>query len=223
MNFFIPDIIVEVTGACNRSCVGCYAPNVVSKEGAVALYEKQPQLFIGIGAINNAFNNIGGYSNVIAIRGGEPSLHPKLPILLKIASTKGRSVFLETHGRWLLPESVAQYQQLIRYIQEDRIIVKISFDKMHGLGKEELRKMTDFLESNGIDYRIAITELSLVDHLYTRSLCLWVSDEKIIFQQKAKDKEDLVRPSIGTINIRGEVQRTLTHRFVDEHLRVALA
>ena len=81
MNFFIPDIIVEVTGACNRSCVGCYAPNVVSKEGAVALYEKQPQLFIGIGAINNAFNNIGGYSNVIAIRGGEPSLQPKKYLL----------------------------------------------------------------------------------------------------------------------------------------------
>lgn len=224
MNFFIPDIIVEVTGACNRSCVGCYAPNVVSKEGAVALYEKQPQLFIGIGAINNAFNNIGGYSNVIAIRGGEPSLHPKLPILLKIASTKGRSVFLETHGRWLLPESIAEYKELIRYIQESRIIVKISFDKMHGLGNEELRKMTDFLESNGIDYRIAITEFSLVDHHHTRSLCLWVSDEKIIYQQMAKSQEDLVKPSIGTINVRGEVQHTLTHKFVDEdQLRVALA
>lgn len=223
MNPFIPDVIVEVTAACNRACVGCYAPNVVSKEGATALYEKQPELFIKVGAINNAFNNIGGYSKVIAIRGGEPSLHPKLPILLRIASTKGQKVFLETHGRWLLPESVNEYKELIKYIQVDRIIVKISYDKMHGLSSDDLHRMTDFLEENGIDYRIAITEFTLVDHFLTRSLCLWVPDEKVIFQQKANNQEQLIKPSIGTINVSGEVQRTLTYKFdFEETLGVAL-
>ena len=213
MNTFIPDVIVEVTTACNRACVGCYAPNVISKEGATALYEKQPELFIKIGSINNAFNSIGGYSEVIAIRGGEPSLHPKLPILLRIASTKGRKVFLETHGRWLLPESINEYKELIKYIRADRIIVKISYDKMHGLSSDDLHRMTDSLEENGIDYRVAITESTLVDHFLTRSLCLWVPDEKIIIQQKANRQEELVKPSIGTINVSGEVQRSLTHKF----------
>jgi MoaA/NifB/PqqE/SkfB family radical SAM enzyme len=37
---FNPDLIIEVTAACNRACVGCYAPNVVSNESAISLYEK---------------------------------------------------------------------------------------------------------------------------------------------------------------------------------------
>jgi organic radical activating enzyme len=224
MNFFSPDVIVEVTGACNRVCAGCYAPNVVSKEGVQSLFEKQPQLFIGIIAINNAFNHLGGYSNVIAIRGGEPSLHPKLPILLRIASTKGRSVFLETHGRWLLPESIAEYKELIEYIKKDRIIIKISFDKMHGLKKEELQTITDFLNSNNINYRIAVTESTFAEYMLTRSLCSWISDDKIIFQLKASSESELIKPNIGTINVRGEIQRTLTHRFEnEEQLGVILA
>ncbi len=224
MNTFFPDVIVEVTGACNRSCMGCYAPNVVSKEGATALYEKQPQLFIGIKAINDAFNEIGGYSGIIAIRGGEPSLHPKIPILLRIASTKGQNVFLETHGRWLLPGSIAEYGELIKYIKGDGIIVKISFDKMHGLKKEELQQITDFLNWHYIDYRIAITEKTLADYTVTRSLCSWIPDNKIIFQLKATSEGELVRPSLGIINVKGEVKSTLTHKFInDEQFGVVLA
>lgn len=222
MNTFQPDLIVEVTGACNRACVGCYAPNVVAKD-AGEVYEKRPELFISVAALNNAWNELEVWPHVTAIRGGEPTLHPKLPVLLIMAANKSNQVFLETHGRWLLPESVANHQELIKTIQEKKIIVKLSFDKMHRMKKEELQKITDFLNWHEIDYRIAITEASLADYLESRSLCYFVSEDKIIFQQKASSSNELVKAIIGTINVRGEIKETLNHKFKEEiSLGVAL-
>lgn len=222
MNTFQPDLIVEVTGACNRACVGCYAPNVVAKD-AGEIYVKRPELFISIASLNNAWNELESWSQITAIRGGEPTLHPRLPVLLIMAANKSGRVFLETHGRWLLPENAANYQELIKTIREKKIIVKLSFDKMHGMKKEELQKITDFLNWNEIDYRIAITEAGLADYIESRSLCYFVSEDKIIFQQKATSADELVKPTIGTINVRGEIKETLNYKFKEEvSLGVAL-
>lgn len=222
MNTFQPDLIVEVTGACNRACVGCYAPNVVAKDAATIL-EKSPELFISAMALNNAWNELESWAHTTAIRGGEPTLHPKLPVLLIMASNKSDQVFLETHGRWLLPESVANHQELIKVLREKKIIVKLSFDKMHGMKKEELQRITDYLNWHEIEYRVAITETTLADYISSRSLCSFISEDKIIFQQKATSADQLIKPSIGTINVRGEIKRTLTHKFeVESTLGVAL-
>ena len=224
MNTFIPGLIIEVTGACNKACVGCYAPNVVSNEGATGLYEKRPELFLGVAALNSALNELERPSSVTSIRGGEPSLHPKLVILLMMASRHSDQVMLETHGRWLLPENSASHKELLQAIRDNGIIVKISFDKMHGMKKDELQKITDFLNCHEIDYRIAITENTLADYIATRSICYWVDEDKIIFQQKAKSELELVKPLIGTINVRGELKKTVTHKFIEESvLGVAFA
>lgn len=224
MNTFSPDLIIEVTGACNRACVGCYAPNVVSNEGATELYGKRPELFLGVAALNNALNELERLPNVTSIRGGEPSLHPKLTVLLMMASRHSDQVMLETHARWLLPENAASHKVLLEAIRDNGIIVKISFDKMHGMKKDELQKITDFLNLHEIDYRIAITENTLADYIATRSICYWVDEGKIIFQQKAKSELELVKPMIGTINVRGELKKTITHKFIEESaLGVAFA
>lgn len=216
MNTFIPDLIVEVTGACNKACVGCYAPNVVTNEGAETLFEKRPELFLSIMGLNNAMSELRAWPGITAIRGGEPSIHPKISTLLMITSNKSDQVYLETHGRWLLPQNLHAYRELIQTIKEKNIIVKISFDKMHGMKEAELRKITKFLDQSGIEYRIAITEASLADYLITRELCQWISDEKIIFQQKVTSESELVKPLIGTINVRGELKKALTHKFNEE-------
>jgi organic radical activating enzyme len=224
MNTFTPDLVVEVTGACNRACVGCYAPNVVSNEGATELFEKRPELFLSIVGFNRALNELSVFPKITAIRGGEPSLHPKLAILLKMASVHSAMVMLETHGRWLLPENIKAYGNLVKSIRENRIVVKISFDKMHGLKKDDLQKITDFLGWNEIDYRIAITESTSADFIQTRSQCYWIEDEKIIYQPKATHESELIKPILGTINKRGELNSTLTNRFnEDSSLGVAFA
>ncbi len=216
MNTFIPDLVIEVTGICNRACIGCYAPNVVSNEDALSLYAKRPELFLTEDSLTSALNELERTPYLTSIRGGEPSIHPHISSLLMAASMQSNHVMLETHGRWLLPKNVVKYKELIRTIRNNNIIVKISFDKMHGMKKEELQQITDFLGWNEIDYRIAITESSLTDFIQTRSLCSWIAEEKIIFQQKAKTEHELVKPMIGTINIRGELKRTVTHKFLQE-------
>ena len=112
---------------------------------------------------------------------------------------------------------------LLKSIVDNGIIVKISFDKMHGLKAEELQRITHFLNWHDVDFRIAITEPTLADYMATRSLCNFIKDEKIIYQPKAASADELVKPSVGTINVRGEVKSTLNHKFKITEPRVAYA
>jgi hypothetical protein len=48
--------------------------------------------------------------------------------------------------------------------------------------------------------------------------------KKIIYQAKARTASELVKPTIGTINVSGELKTTLTHKFdVTQELSVAYA
>ena len=222
MNTFQPDLIVEVTGACNRACSGCYAPNIVAKD-TTEVFAKRPELFLKTEALNNALNEIS-HVEIASIRGGEPTLHPELPSILNMIATHARKVFLETHARWLMADDFIPYLNLLKAITENGIIVKISFDKMHGLKAEELQRITHFLKWHDVDYRIAITEPSLADYVATRSLCSFIKDEKIIYQPKVTSAEELVKPTVGTISVGGELKATLNHKFnVASEMRVAYA
>lgn len=222
MNTFQPDLIIEVTGACNRACVGCYAPNVVAKNAA-SIYETRPELFLKTPSLDNALSEITRPVSIASVRGGEPTLHPEIATLLKMIATRAEQVFLETHGRWLIEEDFIPYMGLLEAITKNGVIVKISFDKMHGLKPDELKRITHFLSWHDVEYRIAITESSLAEYMATRSLCHFVEDEKIIFQPKATTESELVKPLTGTINVLGEIKRTLTHKFeMEPALGVAL-
>lgn len=218
MKTFNPDLIVEVTSVCNRACSGCYAPNIVTNKPATDFFEKNPELFLRISGLNNAFNKISVRPYLTTIRGGEPSLHPQLDTLLLISQRKSNQVMLETHARWLLPQNVLDHQKLVEAIKSLGVIIKISFDKMHGLSTSDLQQITDFLDGNHIDYCIAITEATLGEFLSTRSFCPWIKDDNIIFQLKAKTTEELVSPGIGVINAKGEFKRNVTSKFsIMEH------
>jgi radical SAM superfamily enzyme YgiQ (UPF0313 family) len=43
---FIPDVIVEVTRACDRQCKGCYAPNILIGSAIPSDVLSQPGLFL---------------------------------------------------------------------------------------------------------------------------------------------------------------------------------
>ncbi len=212
MNTFQPDLIIEVTGACNRACAGCYAPNVVAKD-ASEVFEKRPELFLKSVALNNALSGIFSPVAIAAIRGGEPTLHPEIATLLKTTANRADHVYLETHRRWLMAEDFIPYMELLEVIKSSGIIVKISFDEMHGLKANELQRIVHFLNWHDVDYRIAITESNLADFMATRSLCSFVKDERIIYQPKASSADELVMATIGTINVSGDLKKTLTHKF----------
>lgn len=214
MKSFRPDLVVEVTSACNRACNGCYAPNVVSNKSAEELMKRNSSLFMNVPKLRNLLQSWTTFHpEVVSIRGGEPSLHPQLPNIIFELSKFNSEIFLETHGRWLLEKDKTPYLGLINSLVMSNSIVKISFDTMHRLNPADLKKMTDYLSAVNIKYVIAITEKTDSELVASRNLCSWVSDEKIYFQHKADKAEELLKPGIGVINVDGNLVETLNYNF----------
>ncbi len=197
---FLPDLIIEATNACNRACQGCYAANIlVSKK----LQSKSPK-FLNLDDLDSAMKNFGSVI-VTSIRGGEPSIHPNIEKLLETVAKNSKIVILETHGRWIKPDA-----PLLAVCKKLEIQIKVSFDSMHGFSVDQLYGVHRTLISESIRYLVAITEPSYADFIATRSLCSWISNDRIIFQQKANALGELIKPTVGVIRIDGSVGRTLS-------------
>jgi len=206
---FNPDLIVEATSVCDRNCSGCYAPNVISQGLPFDLYENRPELFLQPemfqqSILSETLKDVQS----IAFRGGEPSKHPFLYELIQIAHSMVNEVYIETHGRWILnPQG---YLGLMQKSAELGTILKLSYDRMHGLSSVELHEITKSLDEKNIKWVVAITESSDSQFLETRSKCQWISDEKIIQQRKAGFQTDLIKPRLGVMSVRGSVSNALT-------------
>jgi drug/metabolite transporter (DMT)-like permease len=205
---FDPTVIVEATSVCDRSCPGCYAPNVVTKEDTENLLKTNPNLFLRPEALESQLAKIG-QADAIAIRGGEPSRHPRLPELLEICARFSKEIILETHGRWIYPQTNPSLLDTCRGL---KVTMKLSFDLMHGLSKTDLRLITDTLERNSVPWLVAITEKDEDDFIETRTECDWVPDSKIIFQKKVSSIADLITPKVGVIHCNGTLSSTLNSR-----------
>ena len=214
MKTFNPDLVIEVTSACNRACTGCYAPNVVSNKSAEELMAKDSSLFMNVEKLRSLIQSWTTFNpEVVSIRGGEPSLHPQLANIIFELSKFNSEIFLETHGRWLLESNKTSYLGLINALSMSNSTLKISFDSMHRLNPVDLNKMTDYLSALNIQYVIAITEKTDTELMATRNLCPWISDDQIIFQHKADKAEELLKPTIGVINVKTEMVETLNYKF----------
>ena len=209
---FRPDLIVEVTSVCDRKCVGCYAPNVVSNQGSSEILKQNPEFFLREDRTIKNLNEIivarGTRIPVVSLRGGEPSRHPHLADLLKAISKYAEKVYLETHGRWIIAEE--QPDAILAACAQTHTNVKISFDRMHGLSTAKLKNITSKLSLFNIDYTVAITETDEATCLAVRSTCDWISDENFIFQKKAVVAGELLAPTLGVIRVDGSFSRSLT-------------
>ena len=217
---FQPDLIVEVTGVCDRACSGCYAPNMISKFSPVELYRVKPEMFLTSDRLDDVLSGLKSNADSIAIRGGEPSRHPYLTDILRIAHKKAKQVYVETHARWVLDES--QAANILTVCSDLGTTIKVSFDSMHGLSANDLKAITDRLSTAKIQWVVAITENTEDKFLAIRALCPWVLDNRIIFQKKAASLHELIEPRIGIIKLNGNLSRTLTVKS-DFFLKPALA
>jgi organic radical activating enzyme len=204
---FSPELVVEATTVCDRHCAGCYAPNTLSKADPALLYREKTELFIAPDQLQKALTHFQQLQG-IAIRGGEPSLHPELPRLIELCHERSSRVYLETHGRWIQqvsPEfaNTSLADRLAVTCLQLGTTIKISFDGMHELGAKALREMTDRLDARSVNWVIAITESDQSSFEATRKLCDWISDEQIIYQPKAKSSVNLFRPDRGVIRVDG--------------------
>lgn len=105
---FAPDLIIEATSVCDRACVGCYAPNVISRASVEDLLNQDPSLFLTPDKLESTLRKLHQInlhkSVVVSIRGGEPTRSPFISQLIEITSTEMPSaeIYLETHGRWVI-------------------------------------------------------------------------------------------------------------------------
>ena len=207
---FEPDLIVEATSVCDRQCPGCYAPNVVSRESPLKLLADRPDLFLAPARLEEALRQLPTPSDTIlqtiGIRGGEPTRHPALHEILRVLTghSPNADLYVETHGRWILDEC-DERAALLNSMIETRTIVKLSFDRMHGLSTGALQIMTRTLDAAGIRSCIAITEPDEASFAAARESCAWISDDRIIFQKKAGAKDGLVRPKYAVIRPNGRI------------------
>lgn len=208
---FNPDVIVETTSVCDRACVGCYAPNVVSRESTKTLLKARPELFLSPEKFKISLEHMPAGLGTASFRGGEPTRNPALPDLIKIASKFFAKIFIETHGQWIL--GTTENQELFDAIQETGAILKLSFDKMHGLSRETLSKITRRLDSLDIAWCVAITETKAEEFFQIRMDCYWVPDSQIIFQKKAVEATQLVSPKFGVIKMDGSWHNGLSTKW----------
>lgn len=209
---FQPDVIVEATSVCDRKCVGCYAPNFTTNQDSYSLFRANPDLFLrndGLSAALETIVALNGRIKTASVRGGEPTKHPFLPLLLHTLARFVDTIYLETHGHWILSDS-EDTLNLLESCKRNRATLKISFDKMHGLSPEKLRTIAQKLSNISNRFAIAITESSVGDFQQVRTHCDWLKDDQIIFQRKAFSADDLIQPKFGVIRVNGALSEHLT-------------
>jgi organic radical activating enzyme len=205
---FAPDLIVEVTRACDRACVGCYAPNVLMKDGKAA---NTPGLFLSSSALKTALDALSERPRMVAVRGGEPSLHKDLERLLKLIGGRTDQIVLETHGRWILEDSPKISLEALSRLG---ITIKVSFDRMHAMSAESLRAVLQCIEASKMNYLVAITEATEEDfESIAASIAPFADRKQLVFQKKAIRAEELVKPRIGVIDVSGKLKLSLTTKL----------
>ena len=145
--YYLPDLIVEVTDACDRTCSGCYAPNILVRPNSSEVLSVQ---FLTPSQFRNALEQISLHANAtISFRGGEPTLSPHLEELIQIALSNHSIPVLETHGRWLL-NFQRNSNQLIDLCKSTGLTLKISADSMHRMQLAQLTQILDILNRNDL-------------------------------------------------------------------------
>lgn len=131
----------------------------------------------------------------VCITGGEPTLHPELPDLLREIHTRGYSVKLDTNGT---------HPEMLRYILEENLADYVAMDIKNSPerytetcgGAEVLDKVKEsvsLLMEGGVDYEFRTT---LVHPLHTESdmaaIGQWLQGAKRYFLQQFIDSGDLI-------------------------------
>lgn len=111
--------LIEITNACDLRCAVCYAES--GGNAFLSADEFERMLDFAVAAE-------GGNLDILQLSGGEPTLHPELEKLIRIARTKGvRYVLLNTNGLNLarrpeLVECLSQFREGFEvYLQFDSL------------------------------------------------------------------------------------------------------
>lgn len=123
------NLIVQVTGKCNKKCATCYDLLGILK-GELA----QETYLLSIDKLRKG--------DLVVLRGGEPTIVANwFEKFVGPAINKGLRVIIETNGYFI---SENDYSQILSKLAYKNIFVRISFDKSHIPNKSDFSKMALF-------------------------------------------------------------------------------
>lgn len=203
MRTFSPALVVEATTFCDRSCPGCYAPNVLERSAEARARSTEGRFLLpsALALLLDGARSTRKDWDVVGIRGGEPTLNPDLLKIIALLGDEFNEVFLETHGRWI---GKSQLVDDLGSLEPSNLWIKISFDSMHGLKGADLLSMTRVLDGAGIKWVVAVTEVSPEAARETLKQVPWLDETRVIFQKLATSPAELVRPRLGVITAGGQ-------------------
>lgn len=138
---------------CNFRCPWCYSKELVLAEHAKNLAQiSEPELFAFLEEKRD-------YLEGIVLCGGEPTVNPELPALIKKIKKMGFSVKLDTNGSnpQMLEDLIKD--GLLDYVAMDIKLPKERYAKVFAsrMPLENIEKSIDILKSSAIDYEFRTT------------------------------------------------------------------
>ena len=156
--------LIEINDTCNLSCPVCFADSSMARQSSRSMAE--------IEAMMDALVRSEGEPDVLQISGGEPTIHPQILDILKLAKTKPiRHLMLNTNGVRLASDK-AFVQELAAlapgfevYLQFDSL-QKDALIELRGVDLRNIRKKAlEHLEEFNISTTLVVTvKKGLNDH-----------------------------------------------------------
>lgn len=180
-------------GSCNMRCPFCQNASLVLRPST------QPTI-----SAEDVLDSLKKKKNIlegICISGGEPTLHPDLPLFIKEIKALGYKVKIDTNGTNPAMLKSLHQDGLIDYVAIDIKNSKEKYALTSGISTINMTPIEEsisFLLSTSLDYEFRTT---IVKELHSEedmlSIGEWIRGAKAYYLQSYKDSEDILSPGLS--------------------------
>lgn len=146
--------VIEITSKCNLACPVCFASSLPNRKNMLSL-EK-------IESLVDIFIDCEGHPDVLQFSGGEPTIHPDIIEILRMAKKKKiKMVMINTNGK-----RIAEDEDFVKELSELGVAVYLQYDgfkkethiKIRGIDlRETKKKALENLNANRVDTALVAT------------------------------------------------------------------
>lgn len=181
-------------GGCNFRCPFCQNSSLVLNPSA------QPE--IPVKEVLSFLKKRKGILDGVCITGGEPTLSPDLPELLREIRTLGYPIKLDTNGTHPALLKTLTEQNLIQMTAVDIKACPDNYPALCGLVHPELdavKETVEFLKNGTLDYEFRTT---VIRELHSEKdfieIGQWLTGAKAYYLQAYRDSEEVLQPGFSS-------------------------
>ena len=181
-------------GGCNFRCPFCQNSSLVLNPST------QPE--IPVKEVLSVLKKRKGILDGVCITGGEPTLSPDLPELLREIRTLGYPIKLDTNGTHPALLKTLTEQNLIQMTAVDIKACPDNYPALCGLVHPELdavKETVEFLKNGTLDYEFRTT---VIRELHSEKdfieIGQWLTGAKAYYLQAYRDSEEVLQPGFSS-------------------------